>query len=85
MTDSVVGRALRNGLVRQIAVPTRNHAAAEIFPHIADLKFFRYRAQTITHWPEASARLQGEVIGGRCIRNNESDLGKCGRFPGPTH
>ena len=46
MTDIVVGRALWDDLVRQVAVGTCNHDDAEDLLHTAYLKLVRYRAQT---------------------------------------
>ncbi len=45
MTDILVGTALWNDLIRQIAVRTRNYDDAEDLLHTAYLKFVRYRAK----------------------------------------
>lgn len=43
MTDIAIGKALRTGLVRQIAVRARDHAGGEYLP--PNLRRFCYRAQ----------------------------------------
>ncbi|MES2254969.1 MAG: hypothetical protein V4559_07990 [Pseudomonadota bacterium] len=95
MADIVFGKALRNGLARQIAVRTHDHDDAEDWLRTANLKLVCHQTQTpiddatasrvctatyayagnqqqfsknvaVIQLLEASARLQGEIVGRRC-------------------
>ena len=70
MTDIPVGWALRNDLVRQVAVPACSWDDAEDLPHTAYLKLVRYRAQMpVRRFPGSHGKqrqpLQDEVVAAR--------------------
>ncbi len=88
MTDIAVGKALRNGLVRQIAVRARNHDGAEDLPRPAinaksgNRRYSRtLKSIDITRWLEASVRLQADIAGGRCIQAMKAIWESVGAFP----
>lgn len=77
MADTIIGKALWTGLVRQIAAtPMRNRDGFEFFPRRAvdadSGNRFHLRVQR-------QARLKNEVAGEPCVRSSKSSLGKCGR------
>jgi len=74
MADIVIGKALRNDLVRQIAVRARNRNHTEDFLRTAAItgnhRHSRgFKSIALTRRLETSARLHGAVVGGRSIRS----------------
>jgi len=76
MADTIIGKALWTGLVRQAAARMRNQDGFDFFPRVAiDVHSgsrFHLRVQK-------RVRLQNEVAVEPCIRSSKSSLGKCGR------